>query len=106
MNDGLIDLIFRGNASLSSDQTTLLVDNLTKKTFDVYHVPTKSLAATLVFSALPATQRYTKQCTFSEGSEIAVCGSTTNMIYVVDMAANEVLQKLTAGDGTILHPIA
>ena len=102
MNDGLIDLIFRGNASLSSDQTTLL----TKKTFDVYHVPTKSLAATLVFSALPATQRYTKQCTFSEGSEIAVCGSTTNTIYVVDVAANEVLQKLTAGDGTILHPIA
>ncbi|KAF9472479.1 WD40 repeat-like protein [Pholiota conissans] len=84
-----------GSAALSSDQGTLLVDNLANRSFDIYTIPSNSRTASLPFSA---TSRFTKQCTFSEGARIAVCGSVVNKVYIVDVTTNEILQTLVAGD--------
>lgn len=91
---------FRGNAALSSDHSTLIVDNLLNRSFDVYFIPSIARPASLAFSAKP---RYPRQCIFSENAKIAVCGSTINKVYVVDVTANEIVQTLEAGEGE-QHP--
>ncbi len=87
---------FRGNAALSSDHSTLIVDNILNRSFDVYFIPSIARPASLTFSAKP---RYPRQCIFSEGAKIAVCGSTINKVYVVDVTANEIVQTLQAREG-------
>ena len=86
-------IFLRGNASLSSDHSTLIVDNMLNRSFDVYFVPSIARPACLTFSAKP---RYPRQCIFSESARIAVCGSTINKVYVVDVTANEIIQTLEA----------
>ncbi len=87
---------FRGNAALSSDHSTLIVDNILNRSFDVYYIPSIARPASLAFSAKP---RYPRQCIFSENAKIAVCGSTINKVYIVDVTANEIVQALEAGEG-------
>ncbi len=87
---------FSGGAALSSDQSTLIIDNLTGRRFDVHAIPSASLIASLNFSS---SSPYTKQCIFSEGAKIAVCGSTVNKIHLVDVTTNEIVQALTARNG-------
>lgn len=83
--------VFSGNAALSPDETTLLVDNITTKNFDIYRLPDN-----VPFTYLPfgSTRRYPKQCIFSEGTKVAVCGSDNNRVYVVDVATSESIQTL------------
>ena len=89
--------ISSGNAALVSDQSTLMIDNLSNQCFDIYTIPSCSRkTAPLVFSS---TLRFPKQCTFSDGAQVSVCGSTTNKIYVVDVISSDIIQTLVAGDG-------
>lgn len=88
--------MFRGNAALSSDHSTLIVDNLLDQSFDMYSFPSVARPASLAFSD---QRRYPRQCTFSETAKVAVCRSTINKVYVVDVTANEIIQTLHAGDG-------
>lgn len=89
--------IFSGNAALSSDQSTLIIDNLSNQCFDIYTVPScHRKMAPLVFSS---TLRFPKQCVFSDGAQVAICGSTTNKVYVVDVTSSDIIQTLVGGDG-------
>jgi len=85
-----------GNAALSPDETTLLVDNLTTKNFDVYRLPDNVPSTFLPFSS---TRRFPKQCIFSEGAKVAVCGSDHNNVYIVDVTTSEGIQTLRCGEG-------
>lgn len=89
----------RGSAALSTDETTLLVNNLTTGNFDVYHI---SDDAPLRSLPIGSTRRYTKQCQFFEGSKLAVCGSDTNKVFLMDVSNNYIVQTLTAGDGKFI----
>jgi len=86
-----------GNAALSPDETTLLVDNLTAKNFDVYRLPDNVPFTFLPFSS---ARRFPKQCIFSEGARVAVCGSDNNNVYVVDVTTSECIQTLRCGGGS------
>jgi DNA-binding beta-propeller fold protein YncE len=86
-----------GNAALSPDETTLLVDNLTTKNFDVYRLPDNVPSTFLPFSS---TRRFPKQCIFSGGAKVAVCGSDNNSVYVVDVTTSEGIQTLRCGEGS------
>uniref|UniRef100_A0A8H8CE81 Uncharacterized protein n=1 Tax=Psilocybe cubensis TaxID=181762 RepID=A0A8H8CE81_PSICU len=88
-----------GSASLSSDETLLLVDNLATGNFDVYQIADNSPLRSL---PIGSTRRFSKQCAFFEGSKIAVCGSDTNKVFIVDVANNYVVQTLTTCRGTYM----
>jgi hypothetical protein len=85
-----------GNAALSPDETTLLVDNLTTGTFDLYRFP-----ASISTSSFPltSTRRFAKQCVFSEGGKIAICGSDCGRVQVVDVVTGKLLQSLLSEKG-------
>ncbi|KAF8809198.1 hypothetical protein BYT27DRAFT_7094729, partial [Phlegmacium glaucopus] len=42
---------------------------------------------------------FTKQCAFTDGAKIAVCGSDSNKVYIMDVTTGECLQTLTSGKG-------
>ena len=86
-----------GNAALSPDETTLLVDNLTTKNFDAYRLPDNVPSTFLPFSS---TRRFPKQCIFSGGAKVAICGSDNNSVYVVDVTTSEGIQTLRCGEGS------
>lgn len=84
---------FSGKAALSSDQSNLFIDNLSNQCL----VPScLRKMAPLVFSS---TLRFPKQCIFSDGDKGAICGSTTNKVYVVDVTSSDIIQTLIGGDG-------
>ena len=90
--------VFRcsGNAAISSDETTIIVDNLSTTLFDVYNLPANDPSRS--FSLAP-TRRFTKQCAFVDGAKIAVCGSDSNEVHIMDVATGECFQTLTSGKG-------
>lgn len=88
-----------GNAALSPDETTLLVDNLSTGTFDLYRFPSSIPALSF---PLTLTQRFAKQCTFSEGGKVAICGSDCGMVYVMDVGTGICLQSLLSEKGIVL----
>jgi DNA-binding beta-propeller fold protein YncE len=75
----------------------LLVDNLTSKNFEVYRLPDNVPSTFLPFGS---TRRFPKQCIFSEGTKVAVCGSDNNRVYVVDVTTSEGIQTLRCGEGS------
>ena len=85
-----------GNAALSSDETTLIIDNLSTTVFEIYHFPANDPSRSL---SLAPMRRFTKQCTFVDGAKTAVCGSDSNNVHVMDVTTGECLQTLTAGKG-------
>lgn len=85
-----------GNAALSSDETTLIIDNLSTAVFDIYNLPASDPSRSL---SLAPTRRFTKQCTFVDGAKIAVCGSDSNNVHVMDVTTGKCLQTLTSGKG-------
>ena len=74
----------------------LLVDNLTTGQFEVYQFPASTPSTSFVTRS---TRRFTKQCTFSEGVKVAVCGSDNGVVEVVDVVTGEVLQSLHPNSG-------
>ncbi|KAF8867894.1 WD40-repeat-containing domain protein [Infundibulicybe gibba] len=80
-----------GNATLSPDETLLLVDNLTTGMFDMYHFPASTPSITF---PLTSTRHFIKQCVFAEGAKFAVCGSNSGRVHVVDVATGEPTQSL------------
>lgn len=89
-----------GHACLSSDETILLVDNLTTGTFDAYRFPASTPCTTF---SLTSTRRFAKQCVFAEGGKVAVCGSDNSRVHVVDVTSGECLQSLSLGTGVCKH---
>jgi hypothetical protein len=85
-----------GNAVLSSDETTLIVDNLSTTIFDVYNFPANDPSRSL---PLAPTRRFTKQCAFIDGTKTVVCGSDSNNVHIMDVTTGECLQTLTSGKG-------
>lgn len=91
---------YSGHASLSSDETILLVDNLTTGMFDAYRFPASTPCTTF---SLSSTRRFTKQCVFAEGGKVAICGSDNGRVQVVDVSSGECLQSLPLGTGQGAH---
>lgn len=81
---------------MTSDETLMLVNNMISGNFDVYNVSEESPLRSL---PIGSRSKYIKQCCFFEGSKLAVCGSDTNKIYIVDAVQNYVVQTLITGQG-------
>ncbi|KAG6905967.1 hypothetical protein DXG01_016610 [Tephrocybe rancida] len=92
-----------GNAALSVDESTLLVGNLNTGAFDVYRFP-----STIPHSSLPdpATRLFTRDIVFAEQSKIAVGGSDTGVVLIVDLADLKTVQKLTVSPGDLVQAVA
>ncbi|KAF8874087.1 WD40-repeat-containing domain protein [Infundibulicybe gibba] len=89
-----------GNAVLSPDETTLVVDNLTSGLFDVYHFPDNTPIMSL---SMKPTRRFAKQCAFGESMKVVVCGSDNGNVQVVDLGTGSRLQSLqSARDHTFM----
>lgn len=86
-----------GFAVLSSNQHTLLVNNLTTGQFDCYdfpeHIPSISLPVS-------STRRIVKQCAFTD-QQTAVCGSDNGHVYIFNIETGNCLQKLPHGKGAM-----
>ncbi|KAF8074880.1 WD40-repeat-containing domain protein [Lyophyllum atratum] len=80
-----------GNAVLSPDEKTLLVDNLSTGCFDIYRFP----ASTPLTSFAPkSTRHFTKQCAFGEDGRIGICGSDNGTVHIVDIVTGESMESL------------
>lgn len=90
------DDLFSGNAALSLDGTTLLVDNLTTGIFDTYRFPASTPSISFAWGS---TRRFTKQGIFAEGGKVAICGSDSGKVQVTDVTTGEVVQSLMLGSG-------
>ena len=93
-DNGKIVFLCSGNAALSSNETTLIVDNLSTAIFYVYSLPADEPSCSL---SLAPMWRFTKQCTFVDGAKIAVCGSNSNNARIMDVTMGECFQRLTSG---------
>lgn len=80
----------------------LLVDNLSTGQFEIYRFPASIPSASFVTKS---KRSFTKQCTFSEGAKVAVCGSDNGVVEVVDVVNSKVLQSLhlDSGQSTIFR---
>lgn len=97
-----LKIFISGNAALSPDETTLLVDNLTTGTFDIYRFPSSVPSSSF---ALTSTRKFAKQCVFSERGKVAVCGSDCGKVHVVDVATGQCLQSLRTEKGNDPHEL-
>ena len=98
MHLNLIRHLLSGNASLSPDESMLLVDALASTgRVDVYRFPEDT-----PFTSLPSTesQRHSvRQCHFAEGGKVAVCGAKNNKVHVFDIATWACMQSLSSPKG-------
>ncbi|KAF8963378.1 WD40-repeat-containing domain protein [Flammula alnicola] len=83
-----------GNAALSTDENTLLVDNVSSHRFDVYTIPS---ATPLQSLSMTSTRHFIKQCQFLDGTKMALCGSDTNKMHIIEVTTNECIQTLVSG---------
>lgn len=86
-----------GDAVLSPDKSTLIVDNMWTGGFDVYRFPASSPSSSL---AVTSVKRFTKQCVFSDDAKVAICGGSIGMVHAVDVSSGESIQSLRCGEGT------
>lgn len=89
-----------GSAALSPDEKTLVVDNLTTRTFDFYTFPSSTPSSSF---SLNSIRRFAKQCIFAEGGTIAIVGSDRGLVHMVDIATNKCLDPLRFDKGTNKH---
>ncbi|KAF5327383.1 hypothetical protein D9619_003899 [Psilocybe cf. subviscida] len=86
-----------GGSALANDDTTLLVNNLSTGNFDLYHIPDETPLRSLPVLSI---RRFTKQCSFLEGStRLALCGGDTNTMSVIDLSRDEIIASLQTGTG-------
>lgn len=81
---------------MASNEMLILVNNLTTGNFDVYNVSEDTALRSL---PVGSSCRFIKQCQFFEGSKLAVCGSDTNKVHVIDVVQNYIVQTLITGKG-------
>ena len=90
-DSGKIVFLCSRNAAISSNEMTLIVDNLSATIFDVYNLPANDLSLPLIGSHA----KIHKQCTFVDG----ICGSNSNNAHIMDVTIFKCFQRLTSGKG-------
>ncbi|KNZ79438.1 hypothetical protein J132_09973 [Termitomyces sp. J132] len=80
-----------GNATISPDESILLVDNLTTNSFDLYRFPTGNLVTSIPSKAV---ERFVKGIVFAEGGKIAICGSDQQFVQIIDLTSQRRCQDL------------
>ena len=82
----------RGHTALLPGEDLLVTHNLTQGHFQLHQFPGTPAEA---ISGVTSARRRTIQGIFAEEGKIVVCGSDHGMVYVIDMATQEISQKLS-----------
>ena len=89
----LIENYPSGNASLSSDESLLLVNTLASTgRVDVYRFPEDTSCLSLPFTE--SKRHSIRQCLFADGGKVTVCGAKNNKVHVFDIAAKACIHAI------------
>ncbi|KAG6835247.1 hypothetical protein H0H93_003556, partial [Arthromyces matolae] len=81
-----------GNAAISPDGNTMLLDNLTTKEFNICRFPSCVLETSIPSKS---NDRIVKGIVFAEDGKFAICGSDRQLVQVINLATHEVWQELS-----------